>query len=139
MRDLAGDMVQNVCLGDTVCSMSTEPSHQLAAVTEKVAVHGSESTTRESKLGWAVVRKQGVGMLEEGDEDEPVVDPKVGNEIGNQDVGETIIVNTSGNAKRPESNTNSGDNDLAVLMWGEHSSVRVEVCIMSKSECDKAS
>jgi hypothetical protein len=73
--NLAGNMMENVGLRDTIGGVSTDPTHDLAAVTKKVAVKSSKSSTGESKLGSAVVREERVGVLEEGDQNQPVVDP----------------------------------------------------------------
>lgn len=61
-------MVGDVRLGNTVESVS-------ANRTQKVTINGSKGTTRESPLVGRVVGEDRVGMLKEGDEDEPVVNP----------------------------------------------------------------
>lgn len=76
MRNLARDVVKNVSLGDTVGSMSTNPGEERAEVSQGVTVKGSKSTTGKVELGSTVVGKEGIGVLEESDEDEPVVNPK---------------------------------------------------------------
>lgn len=78
MRDLAAYVMEDMGLGDTVGSMGTDPGHDASEVTEEVAVHGGKSTAGESELASAVVGKKRVGVLEEGDEDEPVIDPEEG-------------------------------------------------------------
>ena len=75
MRDLARDMVGNVRLGDAVRREGADPAHERAAVAKQVAVHGREGAAGEGKGTSAVVREERVGVLEEGDENEPVVDP----------------------------------------------------------------
>lgn len=75
MRDLARNVVQNVGLRDTMSSVGSDPAHETTKVTEEVAIKGGESTTGEGELWCAVVGKQRVGVLEERDQDEPVVDP----------------------------------------------------------------
>lgn len=67
--------MEYVSLRNTVCSMSTNPAHNLAAVTEEVTVESGKSTTREGKLGSAVVGEERVCMLKEGNQDKPVVNP----------------------------------------------------------------
>ena len=76
--DLAAKMVSDVGLGDTVSGGSTEPCHKASTVTEKLAVQSGKSTTGEVELGSTVVGEQGVSVLQEGDKDEPVVDPDYG-------------------------------------------------------------
>ena len=73
--DLAAKMVSDVGLGDTVSGGSTEPCHEASTVTEELTVQSGKGTTGEVELGSTVVGKQGVGVLQEGDEDKPVVDP----------------------------------------------------------------
>lgn len=73
--DFAADMVEDVGLGDTVGSMRSDPGHDTAEITKKLTVEGSKSTTGEGKLGSTVVRKEWVGVLQEGDQHEPVVNP----------------------------------------------------------------
>lgn len=68
-------MMEDVGFRDTIGSMSTNPTHDVAAVSKKVAVKGGKGSAGESKLGSAIVGKKRVGMLEEGDQNEPVVDP----------------------------------------------------------------
>ena len=75
MRDLARNVVQDMSLGDTMSCVSPNPTHDLATVTQKVAVERSQSATRECKLWRTVVRENGIGMLEECDQHKPVVDP----------------------------------------------------------------
>ena len=75
--DLARDVVENVRLRDAVRCKGTEPAHHAAEVTEEVAVEGSERSTGESELRSTVVGQDRVGVLEESNEDEPVVHPGV--------------------------------------------------------------
>lgn len=75
VRNLAGDVVENVSLGDTVSGSGTNPTHDAAEIAKEVTVEGSQSATREGELGCAVVGENGVGVLEERDHDEPVVHP----------------------------------------------------------------
>ena len=56
------------CFGDSVSHDGTEDS----IATHKAAVQGGESTVREGESARAVVRKERVGVLQEGDHDEPV-------------------------------------------------------------------
>ena len=77
VRDLAAEMVGNVSLGDTVSGGSTEPCHEASTVTEELTVQSGKGTTGEVELGSTVVGEQGVSVLQEGDENEPVVDPDV--------------------------------------------------------------
>ena len=75
VRDLAADVVEDVRLGDAVRRDGADPAHEAAKVAEEAAVEGRERAALEGELALAVVRQEGVGVLEEGDQDEPVVDP----------------------------------------------------------------
>lgn len=81
MRDLAGDVVNDVGLRDSVGGTGADPAGKLAeeaVATHEVAVKGREGTTGEGEGGGLVMRKSGVGVLEESDQDEPVVDLTAG-------------------------------------------------------------
>ena len=75
VRDLAVDVVEDVSLRDAVGGGGTDPAHDAAEVTEEVAVKSGQGSTGEGELGGTVVGQQGVGVLQESDQDEPVVDP----------------------------------------------------------------
>lgn len=55
----------------------TEPGGDAAKIAEETAIKGGERTTGEGELGSTVVREEGVGMLKERDQDQPVVDPAI--------------------------------------------------------------
>ena len=76
MGNLTGDMMQDMGLGDTVCGVRSNPPHDLTAVTEKVSVQSRQGTPRKGELGSSVMRKERIGMLQESDEYQPVVDPR---------------------------------------------------------------
>lgn len=75
MGDFAADVVQDVGLGDAVCGVGADGPHDGAEVAEEAPVYGAEGAAGERVRGGAVVREEGVGVLEEDDEDEPVVNP----------------------------------------------------------------
>ena len=75
MRHAASDVVRNVRLRDAVCRPRAKPAPEAASAAEQVAVDGREGAAGEGKGTSAVVREERVGVLEEGDENEPVVDP----------------------------------------------------------------
>ena len=81
MRNLARDVVDNVRLRDTMCRERAEPGTDGTKVAKEGTVERRERTTRERELGCAVVWEEGVGVLEEGDEDQPVVRPEVRDEV----------------------------------------------------------
>lgn len=83
--DLAGDVMQNVSLGNSMSSESNDGSHSWAKITEQSTVQGSKSTASEGVSGGAVMGKNGVGVVEEGNEDDPVVYPEVSGQISAED------------------------------------------------------
>lgn len=111
--------MQDVSLRDTVCGVSSEPSHDFTAVTEKVSIQSRQGTPREGKLGSTVMGKKRVGMLEEGDQYQPVVDPRnfsttemvirnrintpeVGNKVQGEEVDKAVVPDSVGNPTKPE-------------------------------------
>ena len=66
--------MSDVSLADTVEDVGTECAAE-------VSVNGAQSTSLEVPLALSVVGKHGVGVLEEGDEDEMVVDDEVRDEV----------------------------------------------------------
>lgn len=145
MGDLAADVMEDVGLGDSVGSMGTNPSHDASAVTEQVSVKGGKSTTSESELGGTVMREEGVGVLQEGDQHKPVVNPtscrvsrcilpamlsyspEVGKDVDNEDGGETPVADASNETSSPKEDTDVGDHDLVAVMGREHRGGGVEV------------
>lgn len=75
MRDLARNVVQDVSLRNTVGGMRAEPAHNGTQIAEEMTVQGGKSATGKGELGGTIMRKKRVGVLQEGDQDEPVVDP----------------------------------------------------------------
>jgi len=127
VRDFAGDVMKDVGLRDTVGSMSTNPSHDRATITEEVAVQSSQCTTRESELRSTVVREEGVGMLKECDEDKPVVDPEVRHQVETEHSPEPKCIDRAGQTSEPEDDSYIRQNDRVALVRSEHHSIRVEI------------
>lgn len=79
MRDLAVDMVGDVSLRDTVGAGSSDPGHDRPEVAKEVTIISRQGSTGESELASPIVRDEGVGVLQESDQHEPVIDP--GNKV----------------------------------------------------------
>ena len=79
MRDLAVNVVGNVSLRDAMGAGGSDPGHDGSEVTKEVTIVRRQGTTGESELASTIVREEGVGVLQESDHHEPVVDPR--NEI----------------------------------------------------------
>ena len=75
MWDLAVDVVSDVSLGDAVGTGGSDPGHDGSKAAKEVAIIGRQSATGEGELAGAIMRKEGVGVLQEGDQHEPVVNP----------------------------------------------------------------
>ena len=69
------DMVDDVSLRDTVRAGGSDPGHDRSKVTKEVTVMSRQGTTGESELPRTIMREEGVGVLQESDQHEPVVDP----------------------------------------------------------------
>ena len=77
MRDLARKMMQDVGFRDTISGVCANPSHNTSIVAEKAAVQRSNRSTGKVEFWGTIMRKEGVGMLQEGDQHQPMVDPTV--------------------------------------------------------------
>jgi hypothetical protein len=135
MGNLARNVVQNVSLRDTVGHSCTKPGRDATKIAEETAVESGERTTGESELRGAVVGKDGVGMLEERDQDQPVVDPmiqmvsrclrmkpekasspNIRHQIETENLGKTFIVRPCNDGTEPEEDTDVGNDDLIILV-----------------------
>jgi hypothetical protein len=58
-----------------VRSRLTNPTSEVTKAAEETAVKGRKRATRESELVCAVVGQNWVGVLEESDQNQPVVNP----------------------------------------------------------------
>lgn len=130
-------MVCDVGLGDTVGHGGTDPAHDGAGdtgATHQVTIHGGKSATGESEGRGTVVGKERVGVLEEGDHDEPAErGSRVSNDVGyndisnvlvNPEVGDKVVREHRVPAKvvdpvihgaKPQNNTDIRDDDLEEL------------------------
>jgi hypothetical protein len=60
---------------DTMGHSRTKPGGDAAKIAEETAVKSSKRTTGESELGSAIVWDEGISVLEERNQDQPVIDP----------------------------------------------------------------
>lgn len=67
--------MQDVSLGDPMGCMPAKPAHYTTTIAHELTVKGAESTTGEGKLWGAIMRKKGIRVLKERNQDEPVVNP----------------------------------------------------------------
>lgn len=127
VRDLAVDVVQDMGLGDAVRGRGTDPAHEAAEVAKEVAVQGREGTAGEGELGGAIVRESWVGVLQERDQDEPVVNPDVGGDVVAPSVEEAEVVDRNADGDGPEDDADVRENDLEEVVRRENDRLRVEV------------
>jgi hypothetical protein len=73
------------------------------------------------------MREVGVSVLEEGDQNEPMVDPKVRDTVDAGHLRETTTHRPVDKGSDPEEDTNVADDDLVVLMRSEYGRRRLEV------------
>lgn len=69
------NVVGDMSLRDTMCTGGTNPSHDGSKITKEITIIGRQSPTGEGELACTIMGKEGVGVLQECDQYEPVVDP----------------------------------------------------------------
>lgn len=69
--------MHDVGFRDAISCVCANPSHNTSAVAEKAAVQSGKGTAGKGEFWGAVMRKERVGMLQEGDQYKPMVDPKI--------------------------------------------------------------
>ena len=106
---------------------TTEPAEEWTGATEKRAVDGGDCTTLEVECGTAIVREVGVSVLEEGDQNEPVVDPEIRDTVDAGHLQETTGYRPIDKSSDPEENTNGADDNLVVLVRSENDRRRLEM------------
>ena len=67
-------------------------------------------------------------MLQEGDEDQPMVDPEVRHEVESEHLGEAAGVRPPGECTQPDEDDHVGNDDLAEFMRLEERRTGDEVC-----------
>lgn len=97
----ANVVVEDVRLDDAVQQLAADEAH--------LAVNGGGGTADVVPLLSSVVRQRRVGVLQEGDGNEPVVDPEVGEEVPDSHVGPA-----KGVAEVEEASGSQGDTNVAV-------------------------
>ena len=75
MWDLAVDMMRYMRLRDPMGECGCQPSHDRTRVSQKISIERCQCTSWKGKLARTVVWKEGISMLEECDQDNPVVYP----------------------------------------------------------------
>lgn len=75
MRDLAVDVVGNMGLRDTMCAGSGDPAHDGSEIPKEAAIVGRQGTTGKSELARTIMGKERVGVLQERDQNKPVINP----------------------------------------------------------------
>jgi hypothetical protein len=104
-------VVEDVSLDDTVEKVSADETH--------LTIDGSSGTADEVPLIVGVVGKGRVGVLEESNGNEPVVDPKVGDEVPDGHVVEAKLLDEEVQSGTHQTDTNVAQDDelsIAVLV-----------------------
>lgn len=100
-------VVGDVGLADTVPDVTADEA--------KVTVNGGKGTTGESPLLLRVMGEERVGVLEEGDEDEVVVDTEVGDNVEKEDLEGRAHLAPHNKTANDEEETNVRDNNVPEL------------------------
>ena len=149
MRNLAVNVMEHVSLRNTVRCGSTNPAHEATEVAKKVAVQRSQCTTREGEFTGAIMGQERVGVLEERNQDEPVVNPnqrqqfsvlsrptttwegdipKIRRQVNAENIDKPERSDRGSYSEHPEYDTEIGEEDLAEMMRSEQVlGARVEV------------
>lgn len=99
-----GDVVvKNMGLDNAVEKSASDES--------EFTVNGGSSATSVGPGLSIVVRQGGVGVLQEGNGNEPVVDPEVGDDVPDEQVVETIVLVNPGKAGDDDSKTKITEQD----------------------------
>jgi hypothetical protein len=120
VRDLGRGVVSDVGFTDTVEDPSTDKAHESS-------VNGGKGTSGEGPLLGGVVGQDGVGVLEVGDENEPVVDVKVRDTVDKEHLSEAPLDRPVGKTSDDGSNSNVGEDDLPGLGVSEDVRLGVKV------------
>jgi len=103
-------VVEDVGLDDAVEEVATDEA--------KLAVDGGSGSTSEGPGVGIVVGERGVGVLEEGDGNEPVVDPEVRKKVPDEEVleAEVLVDEVKGSAGQSETDIRQEDQLLVLAL-----------------------
>jgi len=120
VRHLGRDVVGDVGLGNTVEDVSADR-------TQESSVNCGEGASSESPFLGGVVWHDGVSVLKEGDQDEPVVDPKVWDPVDDSDFGKAPHIGPEAQSSKSKNDTDVGHDNLPEVVWPVHDRVGGEV------------
>lgn len=83
----------------------------------------------------ARLTEMGIRMLQIGDEDQPVIHPKVRDEVHHQHLGKRAFVRPESESGEVEQDAEIGGEDLPLVLRLEDDRIGVEVCI-SATRCN---
>ena len=127
MRDFTGNMVQNMSFRDSVGCVGPNPTHYASKISKKITVQGSEGTPGEGEFLCTIVREKRIGVLQKGNQHEPVIYPKIRHQISSEYRKETPLIDAKGDTGKPKKYSESRDHDLAIVMGGKHGRRGIEV------------
>lgn len=123
-RNQGDKVVKDVSLDNSV--------HKVTSDESKLSVDGSGGSTAVVPGLRVVVRKRGVGVLQEGNGDEPVVNPKVGNTIPKENVEGSKLLGSGIQRVSHQGNSDVGQNNQLGILGLVQRRGRVEVRNSSK-------
>lgn len=105
--DLGDVVVENVSLDDAVEKSASDET--------KLAVDGGGSSTSVCPGVGIVMRQGGIGVLQEGDGDEPVVDPQVRDDVPDEQVREAECLANPGESCEGDGDTKVAEQDEVLV------------------------
>jgi hypothetical protein len=113
-------VVDDVVVGDIVQEETALPA-------QEIPVNSARCATLVAPLLVAIMGKQGVGVMQVGDHDEPMGDGKPGNAVVFDDFGGTPLVARPDDTIDHGSNASIGHENKIALAFSEEHRVRVEM------------
>jgi hypothetical protein len=112
-------MMQHMCLRNPMCRMPTQPSHDAPQVAQQIPIKCTQCPPRKRERVRLVMRDERVRVLEEGNEDEPVIDPDVRGEVDFKRGEEPKVRDRETDEEEPEEDAKIRPEDLGALVGFE--------------------
>jgi hypothetical protein len=127
MRDFRTEVMQHMRLRNSVSQGAPKPPKKGASTTKQASIHSRKRATLEVERSRTVVWDQWIGVLEQGDQNDPVVDPKIREEVDTRHLPKATSGRPVGEDTEPEKNSNIADDNLGALMSSKYYGPWVEV------------
>jgi hypothetical protein len=95
---------------------ASDPPRKLAKSSEQRSVECRQGATRECESTLTIMWEERVGVLEESDKYQPVIHPKVGDEVSAEHFSKAASHRPGDDSGKPKENANIRDEHLRVLM-----------------------